>query len=379
MHDVRAALLAGGKGERLGRLTQRAVKPLVPFGGTCRLVDFSLACARRSGIGEVVLMSFERERDLIRHVLRWWDDQPGFRVHLGPNERLRDGLAGAGAEPAQPLAIRQPEAGTADALLTNEAYVFAEPVRDVLVQHADHVYLYDYRRMLADHRCQGADVTIGVQRIERRFVRLFGMVDVDPGGRVLRLVEKPAEPTSDLIFTAFAFFRAEVLRDVLHKLREQPDWQHDISRDVLPFMISHDFRVRAFEVQGYWADIGTLERYHLGHLELLANPTLMPPTLRPRTLLPPRWDGSNLLAPDCTLAGQARSSYGYAGSVVEHGASVVRSILMPGSRVRPGVSVRDSIVWEDEILSSDRIGLDSLGFDSLGFDSLGFGGPRGLR
>lgn len=360
MHDVRAALLAGGRGERLGRLTERAVKPLVPFGGTCRLVDFSLACARDSGIGEVVLMSFERERDLIRHVLRWWDDQPGFRVHLGPNERLRESLAGARAEPAQ-LAIRQPEAGTADALLTNEAYVFAEPVRDVLVQHADHVYLYDYRPMLAQHRSRNADVTIGVQRIERRFVRLFGMVDADPDGRVLRLVEKPAQPTSDLIFTAFAFFRADALRDVLHVLDAQSHWQHDISRDVLPFMISRGYQVQAFEVQGYWADIGTVERYHLGHLELLANPTLMPAGLRPRTLALPQWDGSNLLAPDCTLAGQARSSYGYPGSVIERGASVIRSILMPGARVRPGVSVRDSIVWENEILSADRTGLDSLG------------------
>jgi glucose-1-phosphate adenylyltransferase len=351
MHDVRAALLAGGKGERLGRLTERRIKPLVPYGGTCRLVDFSLACAQRSGIAEVVLMSFERERELIGHVLRRWDDQPGFRVHLGPNEHLR---AGDGTQ----LATRRPEFGTADALLTNEEYVFAEPVRDILVQHADHVYLYDYGPMLAEHRAHDADVTIGVQRIERRFVRLFGMVDVDRSGRVLRLVEKPAEPSSDLIFSAFAFFRADLLRAVLHELAERPGgWQHDISRDVLPCMIARGCSVRAFEVRGYWADIGTVERYHLGHLELLDDPSRLPIGLRPRTLPQPLAVGSNLLAPDCTLAGEASSSFGYAGSVVERGATVLRSILLPGARVRSGVSVRDSIVWEDEILSADRSGL----------------------
>ena len=352
MDDVRAALLAGGKGERLGRLTERVIKPLVPYGGTCRLVDFSLACAQRSGIAEVVLMSYERERDLIRHVLRWWDCQPGFRVHLGPNEHLRQ------CEAAE-LATRRPEFGTADALLSNEPYVFAEPVRDVLVQHADHVYLYDYGPMLAEHRAREADVTIAVQRIERRFVRLFGMVDVDPAGRVLRLVEKPAVPSSDLIFAAFAFFRAEVLRAVLHELAARPaGWRHDISRDVLPYLIERGYSVRAFQVGQYWADIGTVERYHLGHLELLADPSLLPLDLRPRTLPAPVLDGSNLLAPDCVLAGRAESTVCYAGSAVEHGATVLRSILLPGARVRPGVSVRDSIVWPDEVLAADRIGLE---------------------
>jgi len=41
------------------------------------------------------------------------------------------------------------------------------------------------------------------------------MVEVDQEHRVRRLVEKPAEPNSDLIFTAFCLFRAEVLEKVL--------------------------------------------------------------------------------------------------------------------------------------------------------------------
>ena len=369
MHEVRAALLAGGKGERLGRLTERTIKPLVPYGGTCRLVDFSLASAHGSGISEVVLMSLERERALIRHVLRWWDSHAGFRVHLGPNEHLRGADDGPGL-PTRPLATRRPEFGTADALLSNEAYVFAEPVRDVLLQHADHVYLYDYGPMLADHRAHDADVTIGVQRIERRFVRLFGMVDVDRAGRVLRLVEKPAEPSSDLIFSAFAFFRADILRAVLHELAARPSgaWQHDISRDLLPFMMAREFSVRAFEVHGYWADIGTVERYHLGHMELLDDPGLLPAGRRPHTLEhaeEPLVDGTNLITPDCTIEGQVRSTFGYAGCVVERGAMVVRSVLMPRARVRAGVSVRDSVVLEDEVVSADRIGLATLDVDEL--------------
>jgi valienol-1-phosphate guanylyltransferase len=365
MRDVRAALLAGGKGERLGRLTERTIKPLVPYAGTCRLVDFSLANAQRSGISEVVLMSMERERELIRHVLHWWGGNSRFHVHLGPNEHLRAGTADDDAAQTRPLTTREPELGTADALITNEAYVFAEPVQDVLVQHADHVYLYDYGPMLAEHRVHDADVTIGVQRIERRFVHLFGMVDVDGAGRVTRLVEKPTEPTSDLIFSAFALFRADVLRAMLHELADLPAhaWQHDISRDVLPGMIARGFSVRAFEVDRYWADIGTVERYHLGHMALLADPELLPSRLRPTTLeraAPLQVHGTNLWASQSAVVGEARYTFCYTGSVVEKGATVIRSILMPGARVRPGVHVQESVVLENEVLSQDRIGLQPL-------------------
>ena len=307
-------------------------------------------------------MSMERERDLIQHILRWWQDDSGFRVHLGPNEHLRGCRINDDAPQTSPLATRRPELGTADALLTNEAYVFAEPVQDVLVQHADHVYLYDYGPMLAEHRANDADVTIGVQRIERRFVRLFGMVDVDGASRVTRLVEKPTEPTSDLIFSAFALFRADVLRAVLCELAALPPyaWRHDISRDVLPCMMARGLSVRAFEVNGYWADIGTVERYHLGHMALLDDSELLPTSLRPTTLEQAaalQAEGTNLRAAQSTVAGKAWYTFCYTGSAVEKGATVIRSVLMPGARVGPGLHVQDTIVLENEVLSGDRIGL----------------------
>jgi glucose-1-phosphate adenylyltransferase len=152
------------------------------------------------------------------------------------------------------------------------------------VQHADHVYLMDYGPMVAAHRDSGAECTIGVQRIERRYVSLFGMVEVDDEARVRALVEKPANPTSDLIFTAFCLFRIDALREVLAELSAlgEDGWQHDISRDVLPHMITTGRRVSAFPISCYWADIGTVERYRVEQLKLLDLP--MDPVAMPRTL-----------------------------------------------------------------------------------------------
>jgi ADP-glucose pyrophosphorylase len=371
MREVRAALLAGGLGERMGRLTDRVCKPLVPYAAACRLVDFSIDNARRSGIPELVLLSQHREHALVDHLLRHWDRPGQFSVHFGPHDAvvrmaMRAAGPGRGLPPGVRLGPRPPERGTADALLSNAEHLFAPGATDVLVQHADHVYRYDYAPMLRAHRDGAADATIGVQRIERRFVRLFGMVEVDADGAVTDLVEKPAEPSSDLIFTAFCLFRSRPLHGALAELAAGPDdgWQHDISRDVLPYLIRSGHRVRAFPVTGYWADIGTVERYHLGHLTLLHDPSALPARLVPRTLpgASPRLVAGtrpNLLTGD-PPPGCVRQSVLYPGCVVEPGASVERSVVLPGARVPAGVTVRESIVLDGETVTEDRTGLSAL-------------------
>ncbi len=367
MRDVRAALLAGGRGERMGRLTDTVCKPMVPYAGGCRLVDFSVANAVRSGVAEIVVMSRHLERDLIDHLLRLWDGQGGMHVHLGPYENVLDRTSrDQGLPTSMALPARPPERGTADALLTNAEWLFAPGGRDLLVLHADHVYCFDYRPMLHEHRRTAADATIGVQRIERRFVRLFGMVDVAGDNRVQRLVEKPSEPTSDLVFTAFCLFRAEILKKVLTVLAGLPsdEWRHDISQDVLPFMIAEGYRVMAFPVRDYWADIGTVERYLLGHLDLVRSPAALPLDDVPRTLpgARPEMIGTDRVAASGPLSPgtHVRESVLYPGCIIEPGARIERSVVLPGARVSGGVHLRDTIVLADENITESRAGLAGL-------------------
>ncbi|SDM19154.1 sugar phosphate nucleotidyltransferase [Allokutzneria albata] len=354
LEGVRAGLLAGGLGERMGPLTARVCKPLVPYAASCRLVDFSMINSVRSGMPEVVLLSLHREADLVRHLLRHWDSSP-TRVHFGPHDSL------VRTTDFDLLPERPAERGTADALLSNAEYLFAPGASDVLVQHADHVYLFDYAPMVAAHRASGAHCTIGVQRIELKYVKLFGMVDVDSDLRVRALVEKPQNPTSDLIFTAFCLFRIDALQEVLDTLvaRGEDGWQHDISRDVLPEMIRQGRPVSAFPIEDYWADIGTVDRYHSEQLKLLSG--AMDPALLPRTLSP---SAPTLLSDVDTLSGApvppgavVESSVLHPGCVIEPGAKVLRSVVLPGAVVPSGVTVRDTIVLADERLRSDRDGL----------------------
>ncbi|HEX6520288.1 MAG TPA: sugar phosphate nucleotidyltransferase [Streptosporangiaceae bacterium] len=373
---MRAALLAGGQGARMGSLTRQVCKPMVPFAGSCRLVDFSMANAVRSGVKEIVVLSRHLERELIDHLLRTWDgtsaisgDEHRLSIHFGPHEPLLPhGRGRRGGLPADlRLPSRPPDLGIADALLANEQWLFAPGATDLLVLHADHVYSFDYRPMLAAHRMSGAAATIGVQHVERRFVRLFGMVSVDDNYRVRQLVEKPEDPTSTLVFTAFCLFRIDALRDALALLASLPaeDWQHDISRDILPLMIASQQEVRAYPVTDYWADIGTVERYLLGHMELLSSPsTALGLADAPRTLPgadPKRLEGDRVIASDpVPVHAHVRETVLYPGCVVEAGASIERSVVLPGAKVKSGATLRDTVVLGHETVSSTRSGIAAL-------------------
>ncbi|MFE4053727.1 sugar phosphate nucleotidyltransferase [Streptomyces sp. YIM B13518] len=353
---VRAVLLAGGEGRRMGPLGEGRLKPLVPYGGACRLIDFSLANARDSGLGEVLLLSQYEERRLMDDLHRVWNRDPGFRVHFGPYDDAYRG-AGAGLPRELPARTWPAERGTADALIRKAGHVFGGGREQVLVLHADHVYRFDYRPLIAEHRASGAALTVAYQRIERRWVHLFGMVRFDRAGRLTEFTEKPAEPTSDLVFAAFCVFDAAVLHRYLEKL-DGTGWQHDISRDVIPAMLAGGEDIRGHEVAGHWEDIGTVERYHRAHLMLAAGGPRagLPVERMPRTVRPGvdrGWvaDSSGVVASlvpaDLVNDGRVEHSVLFPGVTVGAGARVRRSVLLPGAAVGPGQDIDSAVVLEN--------------------------------
>ena len=75
-------ILAGGKGQRLEPLTRDRAKPAVPFGGTYRIIDFTLSNCVNSFLKKVTMMVQYRSRSLLRHLRDGW--QPLFNSGVGP-------------------------------------------------------------------------------------------------------------------------------------------------------------------------------------------------------------------------------------------------------------------------------------------------------
>ncbi len=123
----------------------------------------------------------------------------------------------------------------------------------------------DYRPFLETHRATGAEVTCAVRTVPLEEAHRFGILELDADGRVVDFIEKPPQPTSNLVSMGVYVFSWNVLREVL-----SPD-RVDFGRDLLPWMVEAGRRVRAYEFKGYWQDVGTVESYWRTSLDLLSD------------------------------------------------------------------------------------------------------------
>ena len=89
-----AMVLAGGRGSRLGQLTDNRAKPAVPFGGKFRIIDFALSNCVNSGIRRIGVATQYKAQSLIQHLKSGWsflDGRFGEFVDVLPaQQRLED-------------------------------------------------------------------------------------------------------------------------------------------------------------------------------------------------------------------------------------------------------------------------------------------------
>lgn len=222
--------------------------------------------------------------------------RPSFREHLGPYDRgYREG---AGPLPVHP--VRPPERGTVDALIRKARYVFELGVCEVPVLHADHVYRFGYGPLIGPHLRSDAAPALTHQRIERRYVHLFGTVEFDATGQLSGSVEELPESTGDLalVLAAFCFFDASALHHSLEKV-DGTDWQHGISRDIVPTVPADGERVLGYEVPGPRKGIGTVDRHHRAHIAPVGDRPPLPLSRLPRTIRPEVRCSPNRHRPGC--------------------------------------------------------------------------------
>jgi len=176
-------VLAGGRGSRLKELTDRRVKPAVPFGGKARIIDFALSNAMNSGIRKMAVATQYKAHSLIRHVQRGWNFLGAER-----NEFI-DVLPAS-----QRNGTESWYKGTADAVTQNIDIVDSYGVDYVIILAGDHIYKMDYEIMLRQHVETKADVTIGCLTVPRHEATAFGVMGTDDSGRITDFLEKPADP-----------------------------------------------------------------------------------------------------------------------------------------------------------------------------------------
>jgi glucose-1-phosphate adenylyltransferase len=346
MNKVLAMILAGGRGERLYPLTRDRAKPAVPFGAIYRIIDFTLSNCLHSDIRRIYALTQYKSISLQRHI------QFGWNIVSNPLGEFIEAI------PAQQRISEEWYQGTADAIYQNIYTLQQDRPEQVLILSGDHIYKMDYRKMIAFHLEEGADLTVAAIRMGRNLSREFGVMEIDENWKVVGFQEKPevprtipGDPEGILASMGVYVFNTEILvRRLIEDARS--DSTHDFGKDIIPVMIEKN-KVLAFDLRkadqggtGYWRDVGTIEAYFEANMDLVSvTPQLnlydsQWPIL---TYQPPYPPAKTVLVEEGRI-GTALNSIISNGCIIS-GGSVRRSVLSPRVTVHSHAEVEDSILF----------------------------------
>ncbi len=349
-----ALVLAGGRGSRLGQLTDWRAKPSVPFAGKFRIIDFTLSNCVNSGIRRIGICTQYKAQSLIRHVQHGWS--------------FLDGRMGEFVEllPAQQRITANWYQGTADAVYQNLDILSRHAPNYVLILAGDHVYKMDYGKMLADHVSKSAKMTAACIEMPISDGKTFGVMQVEEDdGRIVGFEEKPAQPAAipgqpDRVLASMGIyvFNAPFLYEQLLRDAEDRSSSHDFGKDIIPRLVregnavyAHRFSescVNMVEGVPYWRDVGTIDAYWEANIAL----TKVTPDLNLYDKDWPIWTHQVQLPPakfvfdDDDRRGMAIDSMVSGGCIIS-GSLVKRSLLFSNVHVHEYCTIEDSVILPD--------------------------------
>jgi NDP-sugar pyrophosphorylase family protein len=225
---MKAMILAAGLGTRLRPLTNTIPKPLLPVGGT-PLIVWNLLLLKRHGFRQVVINLH----------------------HLGP---MIEQVLGSGSKFGMRIIYSHEPVilGTGGGIKQAEPHFSGEPV---LILNGDTLVELDLEALYDFHRTRGAAATL-VLREDSEAAR-WGLVEVGDKGQILRITGKGLMDFVPATLRMFAGIH------ILHPqlLREVPKGVASSIIDPYVRAIEQGEPVLGYDLQGYWSDIGTAERY----------------------------------------------------------------------------------------------------------------------
>ncbi len=351
-----AMLLAGGQGSRLMSLTEKNAKPAVPFGGKYRIIDFPLSNCVNSGIDTVGIMTQYQPLELNEYIGNgspWGLNLSYGGVHILP--------------PYSKSKKSEWYKGTANAIYQNIRFIDRYNPTYVLVLSGDHIYKMDYSRMLSFHRQNNAECTIAVIDVPLSEASRFGIMNTNNDGSIYEFEEKPKKPKSTKASMGVYLFNWSILRQYLIDDEHTEGSSNDFGKDVIPKLLTDKRRLFAYDFDGYWKDVGTIESLWEANMDLINKNVpieLKDPDFKiyarnyalPSSYIEDSASMSDCLVSEgCTIRGNAVNSVISTGCIIEEGATVENSFLMPGCTVKEGARVCYSIISEGAVVGKDAI------------------------
>ncbi|MEW6410506.1 MAG: glucose-1-phosphate thymidylyltransferase [Nitrospirota bacterium] len=224
---MKGLILSGGKGTRLRPITFTSAKQLIPIANKPVLFYGieSLCEAGITDIGIVVGDTAEEVKMAVKDGSYW-----GVKISYIHQE--------------EPL-------GLAHALLVSEGFLKDEPF---VMYLGDNLILGGIKELVKEFNVRKPNAEILLSKVSNP--SQFGVAELKDG-KVIRLIEKPKEPKSDLALVGVYMFDHNVFKAAKNI---KPSWRSELEiTDAIQYLIDNGYEVYPHMISGWWKDTGKVE------------------------------------------------------------------------------------------------------------------------
>lgn len=223
---MKALIPCGGKGTRLRPLTNTIAKPLVPLANK-PILHYILEQIVEAGITDIgIVVSPEN--------LHY------FREALGDGTRWGCKIS---------LILQREQRGLADTVIQAKEFLNESPF---LMFLGDNLIQKGVKEIVTEFRYSPADAIIQLKSVDDP--RRFGVAIIDEHNRIIKLVEKPQVPPSNLAVVGVYLFRP-VIHQAVNSIIPSKRGELEIT-DAIQKLVDLNYRVEARVMEGWWLDTG---------------------------------------------------------------------------------------------------------------------------
>lgn len=322
MTELKGLILSGGKGTRLRPITHTSAKQLIPVANK-PVLFYGIEAMAAAGIEQVGIVIAP---------------ETGAEIEAAAGTGSRFGVNITYIVQDQPL-------GLAHAVLTAEPFLAESPFVMYLGDNLLQGGISDLVSSFREHRPGALILLTPVPDPEN-----YGVAELAPAapgevGRVLRLVEKPSQPATDLALVGVYMFTPAV-HDAARAIAPSPRGELEIT-DAIQHLLDAGARVEPHIVRGWWKDTGRLE-------DMLEANRLILDNLRERIdgeLIDSHVDGRVVIEPGALL--QRTTVRGPA--IIGAGARLTDCYIGPYTAIGEGCTISNAEVEHSILLARSSV------------------------